>query len=234
MSERFISIDEVVSGAMVDCGLEHDGFRNIFRQWSWRATRSIGLGRIDKRWSDKLVLQTDRQGFGFFEKPCDLIYAIEVKLCGAEDVFAFYHEDGWELDRRTGNNSDVLSNHKILSVSERSDRYYISTNANGSITHAHVRYYAAPLDEDGLPRIPEFQERAVAAYCEYMFLKRRRSKGDRNILQGDVRLARDEWRMLRSQAIVEKNMPQLLHMDEIVLRWNTLLPNLGALNKNQL
>lgn len=225
---RFISTEEVISSAMMALGQTDDAYRNIFREWVYLAQRAIGLSSVINI-KETLPDETPIVDFAI-EKPCDLLAPIDMLIIDEKGV-CVAPDYVWNFIDRDRHCSNTQQSHRI-SVSENQNQFLLSSNATG-FTKAILKYYAMMLDDDGLPLIPEYNQRAIMSYIEFMYTKRERRRKRNEIPLSEVDWMYNNWVTLKMDAVGYKNMPSTLKMEEIVRKWVTLLPNTRTLNKNR-
>lgn len=228
---RFVTIDEVVTSGQIALGLTTDKDRNIMREWAWLAVKQIGLShQISKK--EECV---DIKDFAF-DKPCDMVSPVSVRLHGSNTSDGVYYPS-YDTGRFDNDRPEDQGNSRYVTIEEQTDQFVISSKG-GNFSKATIQYYSLPVDSDGTPLIPEYYQRAIMSYIEYMFVKRERRRTSRNdkneIPMSEVDFYHRQWMRLRAEAEAEKAIPNEMVADEIVSEWQTLLPNQRKLRKNTL
>jgi len=221
MSEkRYISVDQVASQAMLAIGLPDDSFRNIFREWIYIGQRQIGV------YSTINVVEEEKNIKDFkFEIPCNMVRPIWVRIKnGSTCMFPLYKSNGF----CGGENSA----HQAITIEQFTNHFSISSNALG-YDKAEIKYYAIPIGEDGLPLIPEYNELALVAFCDLMYITRQRRREPQKVAMGDVQMAEARWRELKTNVKSYHKLPSELQFSEVARKWNTLLPPMGMIVVNK-
>ena len=222
---RFTTIEEVVSIAQMNVGMDTPVSSPIMRQWAYQAQRSIGLCNVNKKTETH-----DIENFTF-PIPCDLATLIEIRLndksCNDCDAFYLtYRGDKWEQGREDCANKDSC----IITVSMQDGKFHLSSNST-AYNCAEIYYYGLPLDKDDLPLIPEYNQRAVVSYIEWMWIKKERFKRPNQIRITDVRDAYNSWVILKLDAIGYKNTPSVFEWEEIAKKWYGIIPEYPLKNR---
>lgn len=232
---RFITMDEAVSGAMMALGHTNSQHRNLFRTWADDANKSIGvIHNLNLKDAENIPIKDFA-----FPIPCDYLEPLEIVLKGGSNI----NGKQFHLPLLVVNNAitslpsnagSAQGSRAIINISEQVDQFVLTSNSNrkASFTHADLKYYALPTDEEGFPLIEQYNKRAIEAYIEYMFVKRERHRmrGKQDAPpQSEVSYLYNQWLTLKADAITKKNRLNVLEADEVVRKWITLLPQPGPL-----
>jgi hypothetical protein len=161
----FTSIEEVIANARTIMESELDGLSDPFlRQWAYLAQRQIGvtvefLDTVTINVVDFTVL-----------KPTDFIRAEDMGLYNSSDNELGYI---WEKRGERVHYANPTLNAPIY-VSE--DNFYYHLDSNSSATYAKLRYYSLPIDDAGLPLIPEKSVFATMMFLRYMVAFRNKER----------------------------------------------------------
>lgn len=197
----------------------------VARQWAVTAMMQLGTSedeievcRIDAK---NLVLM----------KPKDMRQCIEMALYDSSDCYIphVFHAGKKRIypDNRyfptatntstTNNNTQYLYLYPV-DVSEDQQAFYLGTNAT-QVSYAMVRYYAYPLDENGLPMIRQDEKFAIMCYIRWA------KSAKRNENQGEIA---GNWMMWAAQHDRARAMKKKITVDKgktISREWMRLLPS---------
>ncbi len=222
---RTVTIDEIVSSAQINLGLNSDADRTVMYEWVSEANRAIGLGH-----TNQLQEIIDIKDFTF-PAPCNMIKPLQIRLLGDSTdiggqgiIVPFYDEEAFL--RKTG---DKKTQGGAIIIQLQGNTFVLSNNVNANrFDKAEIKFYGIPLDDNGYPLVDEYNKRTIVQYIEYMYIKRERRRERHNgtpIPQGEVESEYNKYLRLKAEAISHKKMPDKLRMDDINRKWNTLLPN---------
>lgn len=213
---HYISVDQLISNAQLTLGLQDDEMRIPLRQWAYDAQRSIGLSYLDKtdtKWKEI----KDKA----WNKPCGFVSPVLIQVKdGSGNCFHPRYKSN--LDK-CGCCENVYNYDCNTFVGENKTQFYLDSDAT-QYTHYRMVYYGLPVDDDGQPLIREENERAIVAYIEYMYTKRRRHQNRNEVPMNEVAFLQNEWRKLKGQAVGNQNMPHKLLYDEAMRQWDTIVP----------
>lgn len=213
---HYIDVDQVISNVQLALGLQDDEMRPAFTQWAYDAQRSIGLSHLDKKdtgWKEIKNLSWD--------KPCGFVAPLEITV-QTSDGDCYLPRYSHKLDK-CGCCNNTANSTVDNYVSENQTQFYLDSEATKYIKYKMI-YYSLPVDDSGNPLIREQNERAVMAYIEYMYTKRRRHQNRSEIPMNEIAFLQNEWRKLKGQAVGKQNMPHKLLFEEAMRKWNTLAP----------
>lgn len=219
-----VSVDEIISSAQINLGLNSDDDRIYMLEWVSEANRAIGLGIHNEM--QEII---DINDFTF-PAPCGMISATQIRLIsssstsGQRFISPFY--DNSAFLRKTGDNRSLRG---AVTIQLQGNLFVLSNNiSSDTFSQAEIKYYGVPLDENDYPLIEEYNKRAIVQYIEYMYIKRqrRRKRGMADsVPQSEVREEYDKYVRLKAEAISKKKQPSKMRMNTINREWNTLLPN---------
>jgi len=220
MAGKTIDVDAVIAEASSVIKNVSEQEKQLMIQWCYTAARKIGSGPQDVRVSEKLFLNDFSA-----QKPSDLSSVIDLALFDSADqeiVIKFQgSSEGPDLGDTARIHQDVRSGKQALQVSEDGTYFNVESFSDDSPGDAYfkTRYYAYPVDDDGMPRIYEECTLAIMMYIRYMWtLRERRSLGE-------IQEARQTWLSERASAESEIKTPSMLEGREIALGLNSMIHN---------
>lgn len=156
---QYVSLDSVVAEAMgvVGEGYDAETLKNLARQWVWRAVLKLPIT------DDNIKVCELKPKNLIMKKPSDMRCFIEIALYDSNDCFiphVFHagktriYPDNRILLAATGTDALTPINCIPVDISEDEYGFYIGTNGD-NVSKALVRYFAYPLDNDGMPLIRE-------------------------------------------------------------------------------
>lgn len=225
---NFVSIDEAIDTAMSFIEGADAIDRNIFRQWVYLGLRQIGPS---KDWIKDATLYADDFTL---RKPDDCYKLIDVALFTAtnQELSYAYRGAGTRIHSNRKLQTLSTSTRPITNVIDLSeDSYYLHFGTTqdqlGSlVSYAKIKYLQLPVDEDGLPKIPENHVFAIA-----MFIVWRWTAKDKNNWHLAPQ-AKADWLEQRNIAKSLNRLPSQLEGTEIARKWMTMLPNFSKLYKS--
>lgn len=191
--------------------------RNIFRNWAIRGLKQLGPNRNDVK-----IAQITPNSNGLLKKPDDFTHGIDLSLFNSSDQEIFYnfnhggsriHIDRFSIQDE--NNQDAITGR--VDVSEDA-YYYLLGNNSSVVAYALVRYFAYPVDSEGLPTFEEEDMEAIIDYCTYRLSRR---KGDN---RSEIQQNYEIWMASMDRRKGAKKMPDALAMRGIASRWMSLIP----------
>lgn len=216
---RYLTSDEITALAMSVLEEATDAHRLIFKSWIYFAVREIGVIKEDIKVCTLPVKELS------FKKPQDLIRVENVVLLdenGGQVSFKYQTgskrikeqvEFGGSEGRRAIPHQDSGTR-----VDLGEDRYFFHLGSNGDkVKKAKIRYYAAPIDENGDPLVPEPASQAVIMYIRYMWAMRK----DNN--QARIDTAYNMYLRERDRAIGRLNTPSQMQGEQIATEWLSMI-----------
>lgn len=208
MVSRFVPLDQVTAEAASLIGAAETKDRLLFKQWVYTALREIGVGKQN---IDTCILYP--KDFSF-TKPQDMTSTIDIALYNSSNAELNYKYNSGRV--RIHQSKTQSSTSDLVDLSE--DDFYFHLGSNGSdVAYARIRYFKFPVDDDGLPKIPEDQVFAIMMYIRYAWSMRKndnRSEIDQN---------RQTWLAERDRAKSRNKMPSMLEGKQIAKEWMSMI-----------
>jgi len=113
-----------------------------------------------------------------------------------------------------------------IHVAENNSHYTLSSNAAYYDT-AKLKYNAYPVDEEGMPMIPEFCSKAVSQYIIFQRTIQKRRINPKEVSQGDVMMERELWENYMAQAIAEGNTMDWYQAMEFGNKLMSMIPQIN-------
>lgn len=210
-----MTLEEVVANASTIIKDANNADRNVFKQWAYLAERDIGYSKAKEK-VDQFIKVVDL----LILKPSDYIDAIDISL---------FTKDGTEVPARYRpgvsrihldvERTSKFANQNTIDVSE--DRYYFILGSEGSdIYSVKLRYWGLPLDEAGMPLIPEDHVYAITAFIDYMWSMRMNKS---RLVVADKR---QEWKIQMRRTASRDATPSMLEGKEIAKTFNSMIQRL--------
>lgn len=209
--DRYIDIEEVIATAATFLPEISDEVSLMMRQWVWMAMRDIG-----PNYNDIDTINISLQG-GTAEKPAD--------LTGNIIDMAVYSEAGVEIPHKYNYNADKMHeddrrNRSTVSVYE--DENYIHVSDYHIVPdYVRIRYFKMPLDDCGLPKIPENHLNSVVAYLLYCYHMR---------MQKDfamIGFSKNQWLDERAKIRSKNKSISGVRVKSILKEWMTHIPKVN-------
>lgn len=217
MPNRFLGVKEVVADAMsVIPGGSTAGEQLLARQWAYIGLRDLGPS---KDFIEVCPLTVTNLSI---RKPDDLISTIDISLYdSAGNAIAHNYRPGSrKIKKSKPTTGPVISQIDGQGVELSEDDYYFhldSTELARSAATALIRYYKFPVDDDGLPMIPEKARLAIIMFIRYMYTLR---KGGTRF---EVSSALSTWEVQRNRARSRMRMPSQMEYDAIAKSWMSMI-----------
>lgn len=221
---RTIPVDEVVSEACTILKRVTEQEKIFMRQWAYTALRKIGLTKINIQVSDRIYLDDWSA-----KKPDNLIRTNDIALynsSGNEVMTKFkgYGSGNITVGEQVSSriHQDIrssTSNTSYIAITE-SDNYFNVESFNDDDEEdifLLVRYYAIPIDSDGLPKIPEHCTLAIIMYIRAMWAMRENSN------QSHIQLAWQMWKEERASAESKGKTPDMIEGKAIAETLNSMI-----------
>ena len=153
----YVPLDDVVAEALsvVGDGQDKEMLKPLARQWAWRAVLKLPTTEDEIK-----VCRVEAKNL-VLKKPSDLRRHLELALYDENDCFLHhvYHAGKKRIFPQfsffaAASNSNNPPQCEPVDVSEDGYAFHIGTNGS-DVAYAMVRYFAYPLDKDGMPLIRE-------------------------------------------------------------------------------
>lgn len=201
-----VSVDTVVATAASTLPYVSDEDRLLMREWAYLAVREIGPTEID-RVTDYKVPVNDFIAF----KPEDAIFVEDLSFLDGD-----LGEIGYILDGKGGPiHSHSGESWNYIHVSEYPTYYALSSNA-GNVRWAKMTYLGLPVDEDGMPKIPERATFAVALFLRYMWYMRQGQESVASNLEAS-------WLRQKIRTTASMKTPDKVNFIELARNWKSMI-----------
>lgn len=217
MPSRFLTVKEVVAEAFSAVpGGGTAGEQLLARQWVYTAMREIGPS------TDFIAVAEVPASNLSIRKPDDMSSAIDIALVDSagNDIKYNYRPGNKRIKPYKGGSDGVISQLDGLGVEVSEDAYFFHLNSSElaqSVATAKIRYWKFPIDDSGLPMVPEKQKYATMCFIWYLLTKRK--------AQGrfDRAQAYQEWITERNRARSRSKMPSQMAYDAIAKSWASMI-----------
>lgn len=223
-----VSLNQVVSNAMISLGSENDSDRILFYEWANDCLRSIGFVDLDISTftgtiTDPTAVTGGILNISTISEKVMYINNISVSSGGTSLIYPIFNSNYWG----NTNNISVPSQATTATVTRETRPrtptsaaadflYFFGLPGSGWI-NGSVSYYSMPVDSSGSPLIQETFISPIVAYIDYRLARRNQSSNQGSVTSQDVSLLYQIYEKEKSQAILKKNRP-----DKIVV------PGVGA------
>ena len=215
----YITLDEATAFARTLIKEATESDRLLFREWIFQGLMELGVSMAQVKVctieakENRLRLPEDALPRGIKN----------IALYSGNNEVRYTYNEGV---KRIHANDNTLQNAgtydpKFGSLVEISmDDYYIHLSSLGdTVTHAKIRYYSLPVDEQGQPKIDKDLRLALALFVRYCWEMRN------NDNQSAIDQAYKQWIKERNSKRGKRKMPSELEMQAIERYWLTMLPN---------
>lgn len=205
--EKYIDVDEVIANATTLMEDVSDELSLMMRQWVWMALRDIG-----PNYSDITVSEIDVVGSSA-AKPADMIgNALDLAIftSDGDEIPYRYNYDGGQVheDRRVRRVMDIYEDHGFFHFSD-----YDLIPA-----YIKIKYNRMPLDECGLPKVPESYLNAIVAYLDFCRYRRQANRSDMLVISERI------WKDERAKIKARNKSVAGIRAEQMLKDWMTHIP----------
>lgn len=206
---RFLEVDEVIANAATFIKDMSDEVSLIMRQWVWFAMRDIGP-------SYDLIEKADIQIIdGSAKKPDDLtgnIIDLAIYDCNGNELKYRYNYSGGRVHSGNENNG-------ILNIYE--DKNYVHISDGDAVpAYISIRYFKMPLDDCGMPLVPESHLNAIVAYLKWAYYFR--EANDFSM----IGFSKQVWLDERAKIRAKNKSVAGLRAEQMMKSWMSIIPNM--------
>jgi|DEB19_MinimDraft_3_1074340.scaffolds.fasta_scaffold06391_3 hypothetical protein len=223
-----VSLNQVVSNAMISLGSENDSDKVLFYEWANDCLRSMGfvdlnISTFTGTISDPTAVTGGSLDISSISPKAMYINNISVSSGGTSLIYPTFNSNYWgntnniSAPSQTTTATVTRSTSPSTPVSPVSDFLYFFGLPGSGWTTGSVSYYSMPVDEYGSPLIQETFISPIVAYIDYRLARRNQSSNQGSVTSQDVNLLYQIYDKEKNQAILKKNRP-----DKIVV------PGVGA------
>lgn len=223
---RTIPVDEVIAEACTILKHVTEQEKIFMRQWAYTAMREIGSFNLNIKVTPQLFLED-----WSVKKPDDLLRTNDIALYGSDGseivhTFKGYASGNIDADEESVSgriHQDIRNlsrdGRTAVAITE-SENYFNVEEFNGtdsSGVYMFIRYYALPLDNNGLPKIPDFATLAIIFYIRAMWAMRDNSN------QNYIESSWNMWKIQRAKAEGRGKTPDMIEGKAIVKTINSMI-----------
>lgn len=208
---RFIEVDEVIANASTFIKDMSDELSLIMRQWVWFAMRDIGPSNDLIETANVAIID------GSAKKPSD--------MTGNIISLGVYDEAGNEINYRYNYSASQrvrTGNIKtgVLNIYEDRDYVHFSEHEDCPLSYIVIRYFKMPLDDCGMPLVPESHLNAVMAYLKFAFYYREANDSSM------IGFSRSIWMDERAKIRSKNKSVAGIRAEQIMKSWMSIIPNM--------
>lgn len=230
MSTNYCDMNSVIAEALSITPQSDAQDWSFARQWCVTAIEQLGTSEDEIKVAQILNQQL------VIPKPDDMRQFIELALYDGQGNYIphnfragrkriYPNRENWpyQVLTPTNNYSEINTANQIffpVDVSEDQLNFYLGTNGM-MVSYAYVRYFAYPVDANGLPMIRLDEKFAVMSYIKYCKASRNGSN------QAEIAMMYQTWQVQSDRARAHKKAASLSNdkMIGIARSWVSLLPN---------
>lgn len=208
--EKYINVDEVVANASTFIEEMSDELALMMRQWVWMALRDIGPNYNDIETAEIEIIGNSAA------KPPNMIgNFIDLGVYSAEG-----HEIKYKYNFDGGPSHEDKVIRKAIDIYEDAGFIHFS---DFSLTPDYIiaKYYRMPLDECGLPKVPESYLNAVVAYLKFCYYYRQGNRSDMIVI------SRNHWLDERAKVRSKNKSVAGIRAKQIEKEWMTIIPKVN-------
>lgn len=220
--ENIYNVEEVVAEIFSRLELSDTRDEAVFYNWIFSALRELGSSSLDI--TSECIKPVDL----CIPKPCNYGGLVQLILSDDKGSVPFvFTNTGAKTDR-----GDYYQNiDRVIYVSEEDNRFVLSSNAKG-VENVEIRYYALPVDDEGLPFVRENLKEAVIAFCEFLWIKRQRNRRRKEIPMSEVDWFKNQWEISKRTAKGRNKMINPVEAESILRKWVSTIGQYKRLNRN--
>lgn len=220
---QYIELNSVIAEALSITPDTDASDWSMARQWAVTAMMQLGTGE-----EEIVVCRIDAKNL-ILPKPADLRQYIEMALYDINGHYISheFHAGKYRIypDLRIFPTATNLSTGQIVhivpvDVSEDQSNFYLGTNGN-QVAYALVRYFAYPIDSNGLPMIREDEKFAIMTYIQWA----KASKTGEN--QSEIAMKWQNWARQHDMARARKKSTDMSNDKHktIARNWMRIIPD---------
>jgi len=207
--QNLVSLNNVISNAMISLGAENDSQRVIFYEWGNDCLRSMGFVDLNKTtFYGNITIGNPTLSISGIASM--YINNISATTSGGEVTYPAFDSNYWgNTDNRLEGLVYNASYTVTRQITATDDRLVFTTGmVNDGYDTIGVEYYKMPVDSSGSPLIQESFISPIVAYIDYRFAKWRQiSDKSSNVSSQDIQLLYQVYDKEKNQAILKKNRP---------------------------
>jgi len=207
--QNLVSLNNVISNAMISLGAENDSQRVIFYEWGNDCLRSMGFVDLNKT-TFYGNITTGNPSLSISGIASMYINNISAANAGGDTAYPTFDSNYWgNTDNRLEGLVYNASYTVTRQITATDDRLVFTTGmVNDGYDTIGVEYYKMPVDSSGSPLIQESFISPIVAYIDYRFAKWRQiSDKSSNVSSQDIQLLYQVYDKEKNQAILKKNRP---------------------------
>ena len=156
---QFVDINTVVETAASVLPGVSDEEKAYMREWAYMAMKEIGPTGLDRKTEEQIPVNDL-----IVMKPTDCVYVEDIALYTKDlgEVRHVFEGRGLKIHKHDG------AYWSYAHISEMPGYFQLSSNA-ASVKWAKLTYLGLPLDEDGMPKVPDRAVDAVVMYLRSNF-----------------------------------------------------------------
>lgn len=213
-----ISLNQVVSNAMISLGSENDSDKILFYEWANDCLRSMGFVDLNiSTFTGTISTPTATSGgtldISSISPRAMYINNISVSSGGTSLIYPTFDSNYWG----NTNNISVPSQTTTATVTRVTrpptptaavlDLLYFFGLPSVAWNTGSVSYYSMPVDPSGSPLIQEIFISPIVAYIDYRLARRNQASSQGSVTSQDVNLLYQIYDRAKNQAILKKNRP---------------------------
>lgn len=207
--QNLVSLNNVISNAMISLGAENDSQRVIFYEWGNDCLRSMGFVDLNKT-TFYGTITTATPSLSISGIASMYINNISAQIPSGTITYPAFDSNYWgNTDNRLEGLTYNASYTVTREITATDDRLvFTSGMVNDGYDTIGVEYYKMPVDTSGSPLIQESFISPIVAYIDYRFAKWRQvSDKSSNVSSQDIQLLYQVYEKEKNQAILKKNRP---------------------------
>lgn len=224
--QNLVSLNNVISNAMISLGAENDSQKVIFYEWGNDCLRSMGFVDLNlNTFYGNITVGTPSLSITGISSM--YINNISVKNTGTTDVvYPSFNSNYWGNTQNKEFQTAYNETYVVVRETSDSDDRLVFTSGmvNDGYDLVGVQYYKMPVDPSGSPLVQESFISPIVAYLDYRFAKwRQASDKQSGVTSQDIQLLYQLYDKEKNQAIIKKNRPDKIVVPGIGNGFGTFL-----------
>lgn len=191
---RLVNVDQFINELSIDLGFDVPKLKPVIKRWVYEAVSNMGIAYLNLKSKKYTNLSYS------LEKPDDFIKADHIFYvasdggcvepftspsicCASTDIWNMVKNGYYALGK--GSNK--------WTIDETLTHFVLDPDASTEFSQVLLLYWAAPIDDEGNPMVPEIAKAAVFAHCKWKYLIRERGRVMTAAGRNPIALSEIDW-----------------------------------------
>lgn len=210
--QNLVSLNNVISNAMISLGAENDSQKVMFYEWGNDCLRSMGFVDLNlNTFYGTISVGTPSLSITGISSMYINNISVRNTSPGTSDVvYPSFNSNYWGNTQNKEFQTTYNETFTVVRETSDSDDRLVFTSGMVFVgyTLVGVQYYKMPVDPSGSPLVQESFISPIVAYLDYRFAKwRQASDKQSGVTSQDIQLLYQLYDKEKNQAIIRKNRP---------------------------